>query len=63
MYALEHNDACSVMVNKVDQDSESMPWSRCLSQEGESLLTFRSNITYAFFILFIGNFQQLLKDQ
>ena len=28
MYALEHNDACSDTVNKVDLDSESMPGSR-----------------------------------
>ena len=27
MYTLEHNDACSITVNKVDRDSESMPGS------------------------------------
>ena len=43
MYALEHNDACSVKVNKVDLDSESMPG--ICSYDGETLVTFRSNIT------------------
>ena len=45
MYALENNDACSVTVNKVDLDSESMPESWCHSYDGETLVTFRSNIT------------------
>ena len=49
MYALEHNDACSVTVNKVDPDSESMLGSRCHSYDGEFSVTFRSNITYAIF--------------
>ena len=53
MYALEHNDACSVTVNKVDRDSESMPGSQCRSYDGESSVTFRSNITYA--ILFFSS--------
>ena len=43
MYALENNDACSVTVNKVDLDSESVP--RSCSYDGETLVTFRSNIT------------------
>ena len=53
MFALEHNDACSVTVNKVDLDSGSMPGSRCCSYDGESSVTFRSNITYA--ILFFSS--------
>ena len=52
MFALEHNDAYSVTVNKVDRGSESMPGSRCRSYDGESSVTFRSNITYA--ILFFS---------
>ena len=43
MYALEHNDACRGMVNKVDLDSESMPGS--CSYDGKTSVTFRSNIT------------------
>ena len=43
MYALEHNDARSITVNKVDLDSESMPGS--CSYDGETSVTFRSNIT------------------
>ena len=38
--------ACSDTVNKVDQDSESMPGSRC-SYDGKTSVTFRSNITQA----------------
>ena len=45
MYALEHNDACSDKVNKVDLDSERMPRSLCHSYDGETSVTFRSNIT------------------
>ena len=45
VYALEHNDACSDTVNKVDLDSESMAGSRCRSYDGETSVTFRSNIT------------------
>ena len=51
MYA--YNDACSLTVNKVDPDSESMPGSRYRSYDGESSVTFRSNITYA--ILFFSS--------
>ena len=51
MYA--YNDSCSVTLNKVYRDSESMPGSRCLSYDGESSVTFRSNITYA--ILFFSS--------
>ena len=40
MYALEHNNACSDTVNKVDLDSESMPGSRCRSYDGETSVTF-----------------------
>ena len=47
IYALEHNDACSDTVNKVDRDSESMPGTWCRSYDGETLVTFRSDITYA----------------
>ena len=36
MYALQYNDACSVTVNKVDLDSESMLGSRCRSYDGET---------------------------
>ena len=43
MYALEHNDARSITVNKVDLDSECMPGS--CSYDGETSVTFRSNIT------------------
>ena len=39
MYALEHNDARSVTVNKVDLDSESMPGS--CSYDGETSVTFQ----------------------
>ena len=50
---LELKDACSVRRQKVDRDSKSMPGSRCRSYDGESLVTFRSNITYA--ILFFSS--------
>ena len=43
MYALEHNDACRGMGNKVDLDSESMPGS--CSYDGKTSVAFRSNIT------------------
>ena len=45
LYALEHNDACSDTVKRVDLDSESMPGSRCRSYHGETSVTFISNIT------------------
>ena len=45
MYA--YNDSHSVTGNKFDRDSESIPGSRCLSYDGKSSVTFRSNITYA----------------
>ena len=51
MYA--YNDAYSVTENKVNRDSESMHGSRCRSYDGESSVTFRSNITYA--ILFFSS--------
>ena len=43
MYALEHNDARNVTVNKVDLDNESMPGS--CSYDGKTSVTFRSIIT------------------
>ena len=59
MYASERNDACSVTVNKVDQDSKSMPGSRCRSYGGETSVTFRSNITYA--ILFFSSWPRAVR--
>ena len=53
MYALKHNDACRVTVSKVNRDIESLPGSRCRSYDGETSVTFRSNVTYA--ILFFSS--------
>ena len=47
VYALEHNDTCSVTVKKVDRVSESMSGSQCRSYDCEILVTFRSYITFA----------------
>ena len=49
-----YNDACSVTVN-VDLDSESMFGSQCRSYDGETSVTFRSNITYAILLTSSAN--------
>ena len=49
----EEEGDCSDTVNKVGRDSESMPGSRCHSYDGETSVTFGSNITYA--ILFFSS--------
>ena len=61
MYALEHNNACSDAVNKVDRDCESMPGSRCRSYGGETLVTFLSNITYTIFFFSSAIFSNFWK--